>query len=125
MSEPKWTTEEELMRHKMQPLARRIKAELPNQNWGFILLAFPFGPSGNLLYVANAHRDDVVQAMREFIAKTTNRTYATDQGTEGESAFNDWWQTELGRVEGQCPTDWASVRQLAYDALVAGMVWSV
>jgi hypothetical protein len=118
-------TEEEIVRAKLQALARYITAQLPNRNWGFMLLAFPFDAHANCLYVANANRDDAVQAMREFIARTTNRTYATDQGTQGESAFNQWWQTEMGRVEGKCPTDWAQVRQLAYDAWIAGMVWAV
>lgn len=38
-------------------------------NTGFIVLAFDFGP-GQLEYISNADRSDVVKLMKEFIEKT-------------------------------------------------------
>jgi hypothetical protein len=122
--------QEQLMRDKLQAMARYIKGQLPGKDWGFILMTFLFGAGGmgNLLYVANAHRDDAVQAMREFIAKNTkNPKQYSDQGenTVADQAFEKWWQMEMSRLDGKCPTDWATVRQLAVDSFYAGMVWSV
>jgi hypothetical protein len=123
------TEEENLVRQKLQKIARNVQAELPGHHWGFILLCFPFGEGGECLYVANAHRDDAIQAMREFIAKNMkNRQAFTDQGegTTADKNFEAWWKQEISRLpEGKCPTEWASVRQLALDAFLAGMVWSV
>lgn len=36
---------------------------------GFALLMFDFGENGNMFYIANANRDDVLNAMQEFINK--------------------------------------------------------
>ena len=119
-------TEEELMREKLQAMARWIKEQLPSKDWGFILFAFTYGPLGNMLYVANAQRDDVVQALREFIAKNSPKEYGTDRDeTDADRIFEKWWNKEVGRVSGACPTEWATVRQLAFDAFMAGMVWSI
>jgi hypothetical protein len=125
-------SEEQIVRDKLQSMARYIKGQLPSQDWGFILLAFPYGPGGTLLYVASAHRDDAIQAMREFIAKNTEREKLipeayTDRGeVKADHAFDTWWKKELTRVDridGQLPGP--QVRQLAFDAFIAGMVWSV
>lgn len=45
-----------------------LKATLP-KDVGFAVLVFDFGGKGNLAYVSNAHRGDMVRAMREFITK--------------------------------------------------------
>lgn len=45
-----------------------LKAALP-KDVGFAVLVFDFGPKGNLAYVSNAHRADMLKAMQEFIAK--------------------------------------------------------
>jgi hypothetical protein len=123
--------EEQIVRDKLQSMARYIKAQLPGQDWGFILMCFPFG-QGQILYVANSERQDAVQAMREFIAKNTEREHFTkkaftDQGDNlpADHAFESWWQKEVDRIDGKCPTEWGTVRQLAFDAFIAGMVWSV
>ncbi len=125
-------TEEEIVRDKLQGMARYIKAQLPSKDWGFILLAFPYGTGGTLLYVASAHRDDCVQAMREFVAKNTERGKFTPEAftdrTEvgADHAFEAWWSKELSRIEridGIEPGP--QMRQLAFDAFIAGMVWSV
>jgi hypothetical protein len=121
--------EADKVRARLQKTCRYIEAELlPGSHWGFIVMAFPYGQGGELIYAGKAHRDDAIQVMREFIAKNSQNPKAfTEQGeTVADSAFESWWQKELGRVgEGPLPTTWASVRQLAFDAYIAGMVWSV
>jgi hypothetical protein len=110
-------------------LAKWIKAQLPGKDWGFILLCFPFEAQGNLLYIANTQRDDAIQAMREFIAKNTDKEKFTREAftdrdeVTADHAFETWWKKEISRIEGQDPPLW--VRQLAFDAYIAGMVWSI
>ena len=36
---------------------------------GFMLLMFDFGEGGNMFYISDAQRDDVLKAMQEFIDK--------------------------------------------------------
>jgi hypothetical protein len=53
--------------------ARRIGDELKRSlpaGVGFAVLVFDIGAKGNLAYVSNAERASMLQAMREFIAKT-------------------------------------------------------
>jgi len=54
----------------LRELARIIDSKLPD-NFGFILMCFPFGddPGQRLRYVSNADRKDVINAMKEFIIK--------------------------------------------------------
>jgi hypothetical protein len=55
---------------RMQELARTVETILP-AGTGFVVLAFDLGIStGRLEYVSNSQRQDVVKAMKEFIAKT-------------------------------------------------------
>jgi hypothetical protein len=57
------------VRANLQRIARQVAIQLPG-DWGFVLLAFPFGPGGRMNYVANAGRADIVRAMYEFIEAT-------------------------------------------------------
>ncbi len=63
------------VRERMQETARTIAAILP-PGTGFVLLAFDLGEREHddrehrMEYVANGCREDVVKAMKEFIAKT-------------------------------------------------------
>jgi hypothetical protein len=45
-----------------------LKGAVP-EGVGFAVLIFDFGAGGNLAYVSNAQRADMVKAMREFITK--------------------------------------------------------
>jgi hypothetical protein len=38
---------------------------------GFVLLMFDFGENGNMFYISDAQRDDVLKAMQEFIDKNS------------------------------------------------------
>lgn len=40
---------------------------------GFVLLMFDFGKNGNMFYISDAQREDVLNAMREFVEKNTPR----------------------------------------------------
>lgn len=52
---------------KCYQLARLIKPALPS-GCGFALLMFDLGADGNIAYVANARREDMVKAMLKLIA---------------------------------------------------------
>jgi hypothetical protein len=69
---------EELAKGKMQGIAKKVKQELP-EGVGFVVLAFKFNEKGQMMYVSNADRKDIVQAMKEWIEKTENN-YGNDTG---------------------------------------------
>lgn len=73
-------------------IAGMIKSRLP-YGWGFVVLAFPFGPGGRMNYVANADRPDVVRAMYEFI-EATKEQWGEHEPPLGAAAQD----TELGRA---------------------------
>ena len=70
--------EEEIVKRRMQSIARKVDEELPD-NFGFVVLAFKFNEKGEMIYVSNANREDVVKSMKEFIEKTENN-YGNDTG---------------------------------------------
>lgn len=69
---------EELVKSKMQTIAKKVKEELP-EGFGFVVLSFNFNTKSEMIYVSNANREDVVNAMKEFIQKTENN-YGNDTG---------------------------------------------
>lgn len=53
----------------LQDAAEALHAKLPD-NHGFILLAFPFDTDDHrMIYISNAPRTDVINAMKEFLLK--------------------------------------------------------
>jgi hypothetical protein len=54
---------------RLKEIGTRIRASLEGTDHGFVLLIFSFGEGGNMFYTSNAQRQDVCNAMREFIAK--------------------------------------------------------
>lgn len=71
-------SDEEIVKRRMQSIARKVDEELPD-NFGFVVLAFKFNEKGEMIYVSNANREDVVKSMKEFIEKTEN-SYSNDTG---------------------------------------------
>lgn len=49
-------------------LGRVIATGLP-EGVGFALLLFDFGADGNLTWISNAQRDDMLKALQEFMRK--------------------------------------------------------
>ena len=70
----------ELVKGKMQKIARKVDEELPN-GYGFVVLTFNFGEGidNEMMYVSNANRQDIVKAMKEWIEKTENN-FGNDTG---------------------------------------------
>jgi hypothetical protein len=67
---PPETPRDEYTREHLQKIAAMVNEQLP-QNWGFVILAFPFGSEpGRMNYISNGRREDIVKVMLEFIAKT-------------------------------------------------------
>lgn len=54
----------------LRDAADAVKAKLPD-NYGFILLAFPFNGEGDnrLVYISNAQRTDALNTMKEWLLK--------------------------------------------------------
>lgn len=74
-------SEEEHIKGKLQNIAQNIDKELP-EGFGFALLTFKFNTepdTSELMYVANANRQDIVKAMKEWIEKTESN-FGNDTG---------------------------------------------
>jgi len=69
---------EEQVKIHMKNLANMIEENVPDK-WGFILMTYPHEREGELIYISNSNREDVVKALKEFIEKTEN-TYGNDTG---------------------------------------------
>src|SRR5262245_51193599 len=62
----------------LRELAQQIKPQIP-EGFGFTLLIFSYGqtglpkegPGGSMFYISSGHRDDMITAMKEFIARNT------------------------------------------------------
>ena len=69
----------EIVKSRMPKIAKCVDGLLPN-GYGFCVLAFNFGEVENkeMIYASNANREDIVQAMKEWIEKTENN-YANDK----------------------------------------------
>lgn len=54
----------------LRAVAEKIKAILP-KGWGFTLMLFDYTdtPGGSMFYISSAGREDMINAMKEFIAK--------------------------------------------------------
>lgn len=63
---------------RLRNIAKNIDDRLPD-GFGFCLLTFPFGEQegGEIMYVSNADRQDIVKAMKEWIQKTEDN-FAND-----------------------------------------------
>ena len=66
---PKMTDE---VRASGERLAEIIDAALPPGH-GFALLIFEWGSDGNLSWISNADRDDMLATMKDFIARHEGR----------------------------------------------------
>jgi hypothetical protein len=58
----------------MRPILQRLGGligEHTPAGWGFNVLLFTVGEGGSLFYLSNCDRADVLNVMREFIAKST------------------------------------------------------
>jgi hypothetical protein len=55
---------------QMRDIGERIGEGLP-PGYGFLLMIFNFGEGGNMFYISNGEREDMMNAMREFLQKQT------------------------------------------------------
>ena len=62
--------EEQKAREKLKQIGNAIGGLLP-EGYGFVLMVFETNTSeGRLDYISDCQREDVIKAMKEFIAKT-------------------------------------------------------
>ena len=52
----------------MKGIGESIGKALP-KGYGFTLLLFNFGEGGDMFYISNSRRKDVIESMKEFIQK--------------------------------------------------------
>lgn len=87
------TEREKIANENLQKIAKYVQENIP-EGMGFVVLTFEFGinAEGNrLLYVSNANRDDVIDAMDEFKEKTKE-----DFGKHKDAEGKQWYDiTEL------------------------------
>jgi hypothetical protein len=56
------------IQQKLKEIAGLLHGKLP-KGWGFTLLLFEYSPNDSLFYISSANRQQMVNAMREFIKK--------------------------------------------------------
>lgn len=71
---------DEIVKARMQKIGKCVDGLLPN-GYGFVVLAFKFGEGTGreMMYVSNSNRQDIVQAMKEWIKKTED-SFGNDTG---------------------------------------------
>ncbi len=64
---------EKMLTPELQSLAKMIDDKLP-KGWGFGLMIFEMNhePDGPLLWVSNARREDMINAMKEYVKKRSS-----------------------------------------------------
>ena len=67
----------ELKRY-LKYIASLLQTQIP-KDYGFIFMTYKHNSQGELMYVSNSNREDVVKCLEEFIEKTKN-TYGNDTG---------------------------------------------
>jgi hypothetical protein len=68
MREITYEVRDEKAEAMLKEVGQILKGMCPD-GYGFSLLVFTFGEGGNMFYASNAQRQDMIKAMREFIAK--------------------------------------------------------
>lgn len=67
---------------EMKEVGRLIGGALPD-GWGFALLTFPLNnPEGRMNYISNAKREDMLIALKEFIANCEGRVLITPKSKQ-------------------------------------------
>jgi hypothetical protein len=57
---------------QLKAIGRLIDHDLPD-GWGFMLFLFSFGEGGSTFYISNARREDMLEAMQEWIDRQKGR----------------------------------------------------
>lgn len=70
----------EYVKSKMQKIATKVNEELP-VGYGFCVMVFNFGDvkDKEMMYASNANREDIVEAMKEWI-EVTKGDFGNDIG---------------------------------------------
>lgn len=71
----------------LQKLARSLDSTLHAQvgeRVGFALLVFDFGDTGNVAYVSNAQRPEMIKALQEILAKWESGLSTDPRGPKAE-----------------------------------------
>lgn len=59
------------LEYTAREVGRRLSAEMP-EGVGFALLVFDFGEGGNLAWMSNGRREDMIKAVKEWLEKVSD-----------------------------------------------------
>lgn len=68
MDSMKFEVRDEAAEKMLREIGNSLRSSCPH-GYGFSLLVFSFREGGNMFYVSNARREDMIRSMQEFIAK--------------------------------------------------------
>ena len=68
MPDPQFEIREPEIEELLADIGRKLKAQMP-PGWGFTLLICSYGEGGAMFYLSSVEREDMVKAMKEFLAK--------------------------------------------------------
>ena len=55
----------------LKELGHWLKSKMP-KGWGFSLMIFNHGEKGSMFYISDSNREDMIEAMKEFIERNTH-----------------------------------------------------
>jgi hypothetical protein len=78
MEQTSYNVRSDVIESALRELATQIKPQVPD-GFGFTLMIFSYGPTGlakegpagSMFYISSAQREDMIQAMKEFIGRHT------------------------------------------------------
>lgn len=76
--DPRYEVKDPAVQATLIKLGGLIRASLP-PGWGFSLFLVQYGPDGAMFYLSSANRDDMVQALREWLAREGVSSVTTRQ----------------------------------------------
>lgn len=71
MKRTSYEVQNEEIKQKLKEKAKMIAEGLP-EGWGFMLFIIEFGEGGANFYISNAQREDMIEAMQEWIDRQKN-----------------------------------------------------
>ena len=63
----------------LKDIGEKLRDVMP-EGYGFTFLMYSFGEGGNMFYISNAMREDMIKSMKEFIEKQENNEPKTPIG---------------------------------------------
>jgi len=72
--DPNYEVRDAEMEELLKRFGRELKAILP-PSIGYTLFLFDYGEKGNMFYLSTAQRADMIEGLKEFLARPENKDY--------------------------------------------------